>query len=246
MLMKQEHPMLGLCYDNSYEKVIHDYEPQKTLDEGSYGCVWKSVKKHSGDVVAIKKIKDEFNCSSLKECMNLREVKALRGVGDHPAVEDLGMAREVLTNGDEMYTKYVTILWYRALEVLLETPTYTLAVDMRAKGLSLRKVIWKVRLYHPQEELNFTFPKKYGSVDKLDELVPNTDEDAISLIRWLCSWVDLKRLMTIEALRHPFFANNYTIPKSMVTHGPKMSRAVSSAKRKNTKYLNQFKKARVA
>ncbi|KAK9144807.1 hypothetical protein Sjap_004710 [Stephania japonica] len=356
MSIKQEHPMLGLgLRDNdSYEKVIHDYEPLEVLGEGSYGCVWKAVNKHSGDIVAIKKLKDKFNCSSWKECMNLREVKALRGVGDHPnivklkelivednilylvmecmdmtltqfmkkrvkkyadsdevrgvaiqlfqalaqmhqkgyfhrdlkpdnilvyddvvKVADLGMAREVSTNGDEMYTKYVTTLWYRAPEVLLETPTYSPAVDMWAMGAIIAELftsmplfrgsspmdqIWKIcsvigspteetwedGLYHAQE-LNYEFPKKYDGVDKLAELVPNAEEDDISLIRWLCSWDDLKRPTAMEALRHPFFANNYTVPKSIATRGPKMSRASSSAKRRNTKlYLSQFKKARVA
>ncbi|KAK9144702.1 hypothetical protein Sjap_004605 [Stephania japonica] len=188
---------LGLRHNDSYEQVIHDYEPLEVLGEGSYGCVWKAVNKHSGDIVAIKKLKDKFNCLSWKECMNLREVKALRGVGDHPnivklkqlivednilylvmecmdmtltqfmkkrvkkyadsdevrgvaiqlfqalaqmhqkgyfhrdlkpdnilvyddavKVADLGMAREVSTYGDEMYTKYVTTFWYRAPEFL--------------------------------------------------------------------------------------------------------------------------------
>ncbi|KAK9095024.1 hypothetical protein Scep_026493 [Stephania cephalantha] len=344
---------LGLCHYNSCGKAIQDYEPLEVLGEGSYGCVWKAINKHSGDVVAIKKLKD-FTCSSWKECMNLREVKALRGVGDHPnivklkqlivednvlylvmecmdmtltqfmrnrvkkfadsdevravaiqlfqalahmhqsgyfhrdlkpdnilvsddvvKVADLGMAREFSIDGDDMYTKYVTTRWYRAPEVLLRTTTYGPAVDMWAMGAIMAELftsmplfrgsssvdqIWKIcrvigtpteetweeGLYYAQEVLNFEFPKKYDGVDKLAELVPNADEDAISLIRWLCSWDDLKRPTAMEALRHPFFTSHYIIPKSIVTRAPKSSRAASSAKTRNTKlYLSQFKKARV-
>ncbi|KAK9144728.1 hypothetical protein Sjap_004631 [Stephania japonica] len=355
MSIKNDHRMRGLGLglglrheDDSYKKLINDYEPMEVLDEGSYGCVWKAINKQSGDFVAIKELKDDFNCFSWKECLDLREVKALRALNDHPnivklkqlimednilylvmecmdmtltqfirnkvkkfvdsdevrcvaiqlfqalahmhqrgyfhrdlkpdnilvfddvvKVADLGMAREVSTDGNEMYTKYVTTLWYRAPEVLLETPTYGPAVDMWAMGAIIAELftsmplfqgsspidqIWKIcsvigspteetwedGLDHAQETLNFAFPKKFDGVDKLAELVPNADEDAISLIRWLCSWDDLKRPMAMEALRHPFFANHYTVPKSIATHGPNPSQAASPTKRRNAKlYLIQ-------
>ncbi|KAK9095072.1 hypothetical protein Scep_026541 [Stephania cephalantha] len=156
-------------------------------------------------------------------------------------VADLRMAREFSTNGDDMYTKYMTTQRYRASEVLLRTITYGPIVDMVIE--TLMEETWDEGLYHAQEVLNFEFPKKYDGVYKLAKLVPNADEDAISLIRWLCSWDDLKRLTAIEALRHPLFTSHYIIPKSIVTRGPKSYRAASSAKTRNTKpYLSQFKR----
>ncbi|KAK9155077.1 hypothetical protein Sjap_002557 [Stephania japonica] len=210
-------PRLSLLHNNSYEKLIHDYEPLEALGEGSYGCLWKAVKKHSGDVVAIKKLKDKFNSSSWKKCMNLREVKALRGVGDYPnivklkqlivednilhlvmecmdmtltqfmkkrvkmfsdgddvcgvviqlfqalahmhqrwyfhhdlkpdnilvyddvvKVADLGMAREVSTDGDEMYTKYVMTLWYRPRRFCWKLQHIVHPWICGRRGLSLR------------------------------------------------------------------------------------------------------------
>ncbi|KAK9144577.1 hypothetical protein Sjap_004480 [Stephania japonica] len=65
---------------------------------------------------------------------------------------------------------------------------------------------------------DFVFTTKYVGVDKLAELMPNADEDAISLIRCLCSWDDRKRPTALEALRHPFFASHYCIPKSIEIH----------------------------
>ncbi|KAK9144882.1 hypothetical protein Sjap_004785 [Stephania japonica] len=121
-------------------------------------------------------------------------------------------------DGNEKYTKYVTTPWYRAPEILLNTLTYALATDIVIG--SLTEETWEKGLYHAQEVLNFAFLKRYHGVDKLVELGPNVDEDAISLIRCLCSWDDLKRPTTMEALQHPFFANHYTVPKSIATCGP--------------------------
>ncbi|KAK9095031.1 hypothetical protein Scep_026500 [Stephania cephalantha] len=295
---------LGLCHYNSCGKAIQDYEPLEVLGEGSYGCVWKAINKHSGDVVAIKKLKD-FTCSSWKECMNLREVKALRGVGDHPNIVKLKqlimednvlylvmecmdmtltqfMRNRVKKFADSDEVRAVVIQLFQALAHMHQSgyfhrdlkPDNILPWICGRWGLSWRVVhfnafvsrvqfggsMWKIcrvigtpteetweeGLYYAQEVLNFEFPKKYDGVDKLAELVPNADEDAIALIRWLCSWDDLKRPTAMEALRHPFFTSHYIIPKSIVTRAPKSSRAASSAKTRNTKlYLSQFKKARV-
>ncbi|KAK9120873.1 hypothetical protein Syun_018490 [Stephania yunnanensis] len=87
-------------------------------------------------------------------------------------------------------------------------------------------------LSHAGNIMKLLFPKAYDCVDKLAESVPNADENAISLIPWLCSWDGRKRPTALEALRHPFFASHYTVPKSIVTRGPTSPVASSGTKRK--------------
>ncbi|KAK9144581.1 hypothetical protein Sjap_004484 [Stephania japonica] len=306
-----------------YGKQIQDYELLEILGEGSFGCVQKAVDNHTGDIVAIKELKDlDFDCTSWKACLNIREVKALRDL-DHPniirlkqiimenyilylvmecmdmtltqlmknkvrkssnndqvrgvtiqlfealahmhkkgyfhrdlkpdnilvsndvvKVADFGMAREVSMDGDKLYTGRVTTLWYRAPEVLVKPSLYGPAVDMWAMGAIMAELFTSTPLFRGSNEVDqvwkicsvigtptketweeglsragkifhHVFPRKYDGVDKLAELMPNADEDAISLIRWLCSWDDRKRPTALEALQHPFFASQYSIPKSI-------------------------------
>ncbi|KAK9144576.1 hypothetical protein Sjap_004479 [Stephania japonica] len=182
-------------------------------------------------------------------------------------VADLGMSRKVLDDGK--LTDYVTTLWYRAPEVLLMAKTYCPAVDMWAMGVIMAELftstplfqgsgsmaqIWEIcsvignptketwpeGLQHAARISQFEFPKQYDGADRLAEFVPNADEDAISLIRWLCSWDDRRRPTALEALRHPFFASHYPIPKSIATRGLTSSDMKSKAKW----YFRQFNKKR--
>nr|GFC19236.1 cyclin-dependent kinase F-4-like isoform X1 [Tanacetum cinerariifolium] len=47
-------------------------------------------------------------------------------------IADFGLAREIVSQPP--YTEYVSTRWYRAPEVLLQSPTYGSAVDMWAMG----------------------------------------------------------------------------------------------------------------
>jgi len=49
------------------------YELQGHLGDGTYGSVLRAVKKGTGEVVAIKKLKRTF--SNFDECLSLREVR---------------------------------------------------------------------------------------------------------------------------------------------------------------------------
>ena len=54
-------------------------EKYQLLDEvgaGGFGRVWKAVNKHSGEVVAVKMLREKFH--SWEECLSLEEVKSLR------------------------------------------------------------------------------------------------------------------------------------------------------------------------
>ncbi|XP_020587882.1 cyclin-dependent kinase F-4-like isoform X2 [Phalaenopsis equestris] len=69
----------------------------KEVGYGTFGNVWRAVNKESGEIVAIKKMKRKYYC--WEECMNLREVKALRKM-NHPNIVKL---KEVIREDDVLY-----------------------------------------------------------------------------------------------------------------------------------------------
>ncbi|EEF33649.1 cyclin-dependent kinase F-4 [Ricinus communis] len=66
---------------------MEKYEFIENLGHGSYGCVCKAINKVSGETVAIKILKKSY--SSWDECLNLREVKSLRRMANHPNIVQL-------------------------------------------------------------------------------------------------------------------------------------------------------------
>ncbi|GAB4846285.1 hypothetical protein Ancab_025285 [Ancistrocladus abbreviatus] len=153
-------------------------------------------------------------------------------------IADFGLAREI-TSGPP-YTEYVSTRWYRAPEILLQSPTYTSAVDMWAMGaimaelftlrplfpgLSEADEIYKICsvIGSPTEDswahgllvaraMSYQFPQLPGV--HLSMLIPSASKDAISLITSLCSWDPSKRPTAAEVLQHPFFQNCFYIPPS--------------------------------
>lgn len=154
-------------------------------------------------------------------------------------IADFGLAREV--SSGPPYTEYVSTRWYRAPEVLLQSPTYTSAVDMWAMGaimaelftlrplfpgLSEADEIYKICsvIGTPTENswahglmlsrsMNYQFPQLPGV--HLSSLIPSASDDAISLIRSLCSWDPFQRPTAAEVLQHPFFKNCFYVPPSL-------------------------------
>jgi serine/threonine protein kinase len=59
------------------------YEVQGYLGDGTYGHVLKAIKRTTGEVVAIKKLKKKFG--TFDECLDLREVRTLRDLA-HPCI----------------------------------------------------------------------------------------------------------------------------------------------------------------
>ena len=55
---------------------MEKYKEIKKMGDGSFGCVVKAQKIDTGEIVAIKKMKQKY--ASWDECINLRELKALR------------------------------------------------------------------------------------------------------------------------------------------------------------------------
>ena len=156
-------------------------------------------------------------------------------------VADFGLAREI--NSQPPYTEYVSTRWYRAPEILLQSPIYGPAVDMWAMGAIMAELFSLRPLFPGSSEadeiykicsvigtptkrnwaqglelasaINYQFPQVAG-VD-LSLLVPSASENAISLITSLCSWDPRKRPTAIDALQHPFFPE-LLLRTSITTH----------------------------
>ncbi|XP_024985869.1 cyclin-dependent kinase F-4-like isoform X1 [Cynara cardunculus var. scolymus] len=152
---------------------------------------------------------------------------------------DFGLAREITSQPP--YTEYVSTRWYRAPEVLLQSPTYGSAVDLWAMGAIMAELftlrplfpgsseadeIYKIcsvigspteNTWHEGLELasaiNYRFPELAGV--HLSTLIPSASQEAINLISALCSWDPSKRPTAVEALQHPFFQSCYYIPPSL-------------------------------
>ncbi|XP_020548333.1 cyclin-dependent kinase F-4-like isoform X1 [Sesamum indicum] len=155
-------------------------------------------------------------------------------------VADFGLAREI--NSRPPFTEYVSTRWYRAPEVLLQSPLYGPPVDMWAMGAIMAEIFTLRPLFPGSSEadeiykiccvigsptqsewpeglelasaINFQFPQQVAAVD-LSMLIPGVSEDAISLIASLCSWDPSKRPTAVEALQHPFFQSCFYIPPSL-------------------------------
>ncbi|XP_033131298.1 serine/threonine-protein kinase MHK isoform X2 [Brassica rapa] len=258
------------------------YKFLEELGDGTCGSVYKAVNLETYEVVAVKKMKRKFYY--WEECMNLREVKALRKL-NHPhiiklkeiarehnelffifecmdhnlyqimkereqrpfsegeirsfmsqmlqglshmhkngyfhrdlkpenllvtnnilKIADFGLAREVASMPP--YTEYVSTRWYRAPEVLLQSSSYTPAVDMWAVGAILAELFAFSPLFPGESEIDqlykicsvlgkpdwTTFPEaksisRIMSIShtefpqtRIADLLPNASPEAIDLI----------------------------------------------------------------
>ncbi|KAA8521259.1 hypothetical protein F0562_011904 [Nyssa sinensis] len=154
-------------------------------------------------------------------------------------IADFGLAREI--SSQPPYTEYVSTRWYRAPEVLLQSPTYNSAVDMWAMGAIMAELFSLCPLFPGSSEadeiykicsvigtptenewagglklaraINYQFPQLTGT--HLSTLIPSASEDAITLVTSLCSWDPCKRPTALEALQHPFFQSCFYIPPSL-------------------------------
>ncbi|KAM7490912.1 hypothetical protein LguiA_033833 [Lonicera macranthoides] len=154
-------------------------------------------------------------------------------------IADFGLAREI--SSQPPYTEYVSTRWYRAPEVLLQSPTYGSAVDMWAMGAIMAELFNLHPLFPGSSEadeiykicsvigspaelewaegielanaINYQFPQLAGV--HLSVLIPSASKDAISLITSLCSWDPCKRPTALEVLQHPFFQSCFYVPPSL-------------------------------
>ncbi|KAJ6808077.1 cyclin-dependent kinase F-3 isoform X1 [Iris pallida] len=144
-------------------------------------------------------------------------------------IADFGLAREVMSKPP--YTDYVSTRWYRAPEVLLQSSSYTPAVDMWAIGAILAELFTQSPLFPGESEIDqiykictvlgtpnssiwpegMNLPRSFNfrlfqiPPANLSEIIPNASLEAIDLIGQLCSWDPLRRPTAEQALQHPFF-----------------------------------------
>ncbi|XP_021599161.1 cyclin-dependent kinase F-4 isoform X2 [Manihot esculenta] len=159
-------------------------------------------------------------------------------------IADFGLAREI--NSQPPYTEYVSTRWYRAPEVLLQSYLYSSKVDMWAMGAIMAELFTLHPLFPGTSEadeiykicniigsptkdswadglslanaINYQFPQSVGV--NLSALVPSASEDAVNLIKLLCSWDPCKRPTAGEALQHPFFQSCFYVPPTLRSKAP--------------------------
>ncbi|XP_019156614.1 PREDICTED: cyclin-dependent kinase F-4-like isoform X3 [Ipomoea nil] len=176
-------------------------------------------------------------------------------------IADFGLAREI--NSQPPYTEYVSTRWYRAPEVLLQSPTYGFAVDMWAMGAIMAELFTKRPLFPGLNEAdeiykicsvlgsptmtewseglqlaNSIFTRCHESTVglHLSVLIPSASEDAINLITSLCSWDPCKRPTAADVLQHPFFQNCLYVPPSLRS-GVGLTRTTQSG-RNNIEFIS--------
>ncbi|KAJ9134974.1 hypothetical protein P3X46_032202 [Hevea brasiliensis] len=159
-------------------------------------------------------------------------------------IADFGLAREI--NSQPPYTEYVSTRWYRAPEVLLQSYLYSSKVDMWAMGAIMAELFTLRPLFPGTSEadeiykicniigsptkdswadglnlasaINYQFPQSVGV--HLSALIPSASDDAVNLIKLLCSWDPSKRPTAGEALQHPFFQSCFYVPPTLRSRAP--------------------------
>ncbi|KAG8387256.1 hypothetical protein BUALT_Bualt02G0002500 [Buddleja alternifolia] len=152
-------------------------------------------------------------------------------------IADFGLAREFTSMPP--FTDYVSTRWYRAPEVLLQSSSYTPAVDMWAVGAILAELFTSCPIFPGESEIDqlYKICCVLGAPDwnafpvatnisrlvdithseiipaDLSNIIPNASLEAIDLIKQLCSWDPLERPTADQCLQHPFFHVAKRVPR---------------------------------
>jgi serine/threonine protein kinase len=145
-------------------------------------------------------------------------------------IADFGLARAFCVPVRQ-YTHEVVTLWYRAPEILLGSPTYSIPVDMWSVGCIFAELLSKKPIFPGDSEIDQlfkifrqmgtptediwqgctslpdykpSFPKwKKQDFEKKD--FENTPSAAIDLLEKMLAYEPAKRISAREALKHPYF-----------------------------------------
>nr|GMD76073.1 cyclin-dependent kinase F-4-like [Ipomoea batatas] len=132
-------------------------------------------------------------------------------------IADFGLAREI--NSQPPYTEYVSTRWYRAPEVLLQSPTYGSAVDMWAMGAIMAELFTLRPLFPGSNEADEIY--KICSVigtptmSEWSEGLELANAIGYQFPQSLCSWNPCKRPAAVDVLKHPFFQSCIYVPPSI-------------------------------
>ncbi|XP_022771530.1 serine/threonine-protein kinase MHK-like isoform X8 [Durio zibethinus] len=155
-------------------------------------------------------------------------------------IADFGLAREV--SSMPPYTEYVSTRWYRAPEVLLQSSSYTPAIDMWAVGAILAELFTSYPIFPGESEIDqlykiccvlgapdWTSLPEATNISRLinisyseilptniSDIIPNASSEAVDLVMQLCSWDPLRRPTADQALQHPFFNVHACVPHPLL------------------------------
>uniref|UniRef100_A0A672IPV8 non-specific serine/threonine protein kinase n=1 Tax=Salarias fasciatus TaxID=181472 RepID=A0A672IPV8_SALFA len=141
-------------------------------------------------------------------------------------IADFGLAREIRSK-----EQYVTLVLYRAPEVLLRSSKYSSPIDLWAVGCIMAELYTLRPLFPGNSEVDeiFKICQVLGTVKKTDwpegyqlasamnfrfpqcvpthlkTLIPNASNEAIALMRDMLQWDPKKRPTAVQALRSPYF-----------------------------------------
>ncbi|KAK4482971.1 hypothetical protein RD792_010145 [Penstemon davidsonii] len=153
-------------------------------------------------------------------------------------IADFGMAREL--SNLPPFTDYVSTRWYRAPEVLLQSSSYSPAIDMWAVGAIMAELFTLCPFFPGESEIDQLYKiccvlgapdwntfREVTNISRLldityseimpadlSDIIPNASLEAVDLIKQLCSWDPLKRPTADQCLQHPFFHIAERVPCS--------------------------------
>ncbi|OMJ70909.1 hypothetical protein SteCoe_31023 [Stentor coeruleus] len=170
-------------------------------------------------------------------------------------IADFGLVRDIKVQPP--CTEYVSTRWYRAPEVLLRSQNYGPSIDIFAVGAVMAELYTFKPLFPGSSEadqlikvckvmgtprnwpqglalatqIGFRFPNENGI--SLQNIIPNSSEAGIDLMRSMLQYNPESRPTALDALRHPYFSSSLQIPRNIPEAGPQPALAVKATDANN-------------
>lgn len=84
------------------------------IGDGTYGSVWKGISKENGETIAVKKLKNKVK--SWEECLEMKEIKALKKLKNHENIIKLKEVIRENTGDIFMVFEYAEMNLYNLIE----------------------------------------------------------------------------------------------------------------------------------